>query len=128
MQQKFGVTFIEIAMLAVVLVIISFAAIPNFSKTQSIGITEENLSQSVAKVQSAYALAIAYKGDFPGLNEVVEFIDADFASEKNDMSGIIFREGNDHITVNTFNDEKCSVPTNDKQFGVTDIVRCVQYN
>ena len=127
MQQKFGVSLIEIAMLLVVLMIISFTAIPNFPKTSNPEIAQDNLNQSIAKVQSAYALAIAYKGNFPGLSEVVEFIDADFASEKNDMSGIIFRDGVEHISISTFTDDSCEVPTNDQQAGITDIVRCVQY-
>lgn len=127
MQQKFGVTFIELAMLVVVLAIISFTAVPNFvEKTDPKPIIENQL-QSIAKVQSAYALAIANKGDFPGLSEVVEFIDADFASEKNDMSGIIFRDGVNHISVNTFSDSNCTIPTSERQAGISDVVRCVQH-
>ena len=127
MQQKFGVTLIEIAMLVVVLMIVSFAAIPNFSKTNNPEVPQVNLNRSIAKVQTAFALAIAHKGDFPGLSEIVDFIDADFASEKNDMSGIIFRDGVEHISVSTFIDDSCKVPTNDKLAGISDIVRCVQY-
>lgn len=120
-----GVTVVEVAMFLVVLAIIAVVAIPQFS-VKSVSEVPVNDAQSSAKVQSAFALAIATKGDFPTLSEMVEFVDADFASEMSDLSGVMFRNKGKRLTVQTFNDAECRVLTSAEQLGVSDIVRCVR--
>ena len=128
MRKQQGVTVVEIAMLLVVLAIVAVVAIPQFDATQDQRRAHQN-SESSAKVKSAFALAIAQKGDFPTLTEMVEYIDADFASEMSDLSGVIFRDQRQHLTINTYNDAQCKMLTSLKEPGVSDIVRCIQsYN
>lgn len=128
MQKQQGVTVVEIAMLLVVLAIVAVVAIPQFDTNQDQARASQN-SESSAKVQSAFAMAIAQKGDFPTLTEMVEYIDADFASETNDLSGVMFRDQHQRLTINTYNDSQCKVLTSQKQPGMSDVVRCVQsYN
>ena len=124
LKQK-GVTVVEVSMFLVVLAIVAVVAIPQFSEAHQEQLTSTQI-QSSEKVKSAYAMAIAQKGDFPTLSEVIDYIDADFASENNDLSGIMFRDHGKRLTINTYNDTECSVPTNLSQLGVTDVVRCIR--
>ena len=125
MQKQQGVTVVEIAMLLVVLAIVAVVAIPQFNATQDQRRATLN-SESSAKVKSAFAMAIAQKGDFPTLTEMVNYIDADFASETNDLTGVMFRDQHQRLTINTYNDVQCKVLTNLEQPGVSDVVRCVE--
>jgi len=128
MRKQLGVTVVEIAMLLVVLAIVAVVAIPQFDATKDQRRASQNIESS-SKVKSAFAMAIAQKGDFPTLTEMVEYIDADFASETNDLSGVMFRDQHQRLTINTYNDSQCKVLTSLEQPGVSDVVRCVQsYN
>jgi len=128
MQKQQGVTVVEIAMLLVVLAIVAVVAIPQFDATKDQRRASQNFESS-SKVKSAFAMAIAQKGDFPTLTEIVDFIDADFASETNDLSGVMFRDRHQRLTIYTYNDSQCKVLTSFEQPGVSDVVRCVQsYN
>ena len=128
MRSQNGVSSVEVAMVFVVFSIVAVVALPvvgtklkpSVSATSTISSGEtENI------LKSAYAIAIAERGDFPRLNEIVECIDADFASETTDLSGIIFRDGEQRLTVKTYRDVDCKTLTSDSQPGVTDIVRCI---
>lgn len=126
MQVKSGISMVEVVMMGVVFAIVAVVALP------VIGINGAEMNTSVAhksksteKVKSAYALAIAQKGNFPRLRDVVEYIDADFSAETNDLSGIIFRDGVNRLTVSTFQDTACKIKTNSEKPGITDIVRCI---
>jgi len=124
-----GITVVEVSMALVVFAIIAVVAIPGFSPPQNQRQTLENDVALEKKVKSAFALAIAHKGDFPTLSEIVSFVDADFTSETNNLDGIVFRDQNLRLTVNTYNDLNCEVMTSAVEQGVTDIVRCVHsYN
>lgn len=121
-------TLVEIAMAIVVFAIVAVVAIP------ALQISEEeqyrtrnsiNNSQAAEKVKSAFANAIATEGSFPRLGTVVEYLDADFASERNDLSGIVFWGYKKRVTVKTYNDDKCVNLTSGEQPGVSDIVRCI---
>jgi len=126
MRKQNRVSFVELAMLVVVLSIVAVVALPALGKrTQTVDAPLESVNSSMKKVKAAYAFAIAEKGNFPTLSGIVEFIDADFASETNDLSGIIFRDGGNRLTVNTFSDSECKILTNDNEPGVSDIVRCI---
>ena len=126
MEKQQGVTVVDVFMLMVVLAIVAVVAIPQFSpKESSLQQISESNGLSSDKVKSAFALAIAKKGDFPTLSEIVEYIDADFASETNDLSGVMFRSQGKRNTVTTYSDSQCSVLTNTARLGTTDIVRCV---
>lgn len=123
-RRQHGVTVVEVAMFLVVLAIIAVVAIPQFS-VKSVSGVPINITQFSAKVKTAFALAIATKGDFPTLSEMVEYIDADFASEMSDLSGVMFRNKGKRLIVKTFNDTQCRVLTSVDQLSVTDVVRCV---
>ena len=126
MRSQNGVSSIEVAMMFVVISIVAVVALPTLGKVKNtIDIESVDQHQSIQKVKSAYALAIAQTGDFPRLNDLVEFIDADFASQTNSFSGIIFRDGKHRLTVNTYRDTDCRLLTSNKEPGVTDVVRCI---
>ena len=125
MRKHAGVTAVEIAMFMVVLAIVAVVAIPQFT-TQKDQKTASLDRETSSIVKSAFAMAIAQKGDFPTLTEIVDFIDADFVSETNDLSGVMFRENKLRLTINTYNDSSCEVLTSFDQPGVSDVVRCVQ--
>lgn len=125
MRKQVGVTIVEVAMSLVVLAIVAVVAIPQFAQKQGQQVVSQS-NESSAKVKSAFAMAIAQKGDFPTLSEMVEYIDADFASETNDLSGVMFRDQRLRLTVNTYNDPSCKVLTTLEQPGVSDVVRCVE--
>ena len=63
LKQK-GVTVVEVSMFLVVLAIVAVVAIPQFSEAHQEQMTSTQI-QSSQKVKSAYAMAIAQKGDFP---------------------------------------------------------------
>ena len=126
MRSQRGVTVVEVFMFLVVLAIVAVVAIPQFTSLESPSqVAVANRVLSSDKVKSAFALAIAKKGDFPTLSEMVEYIDADFASETNDLSGVMFRVHGQRTIVATFNDAQCNTLTSASQLGVSDIVRCV---
>ena len=126
MRSQNGVSSIEVAMMFVVISIVAVVALPALSTAKNtIDIESVDQSHSIQKVKSAYALAIAQTGDFPQLNDLVEYIDADFASKTNNFTGVIFRDGKHRITVNTYRDTDCKLLTSNKQPGVTDVVRCI---
>lgn len=124
-RKQQGVTVVEVSMFLVVLAIIAVVAIPQFSVKSATAVPLENVNSS-EKVQSAFALAIASKGEFPTLSEMIEYIDADFASEKGDLSGVMFRDKGKRLVVKTFNDSQCRVLTSQEEPGVSDVVRCVR--
>jgi type II secretory pathway pseudopilin PulG len=125
MRKQLGITVIEISMALVVFAILAVVAVPQFSLEQKPQVVINQI-ESANKVKSAFALAIAQKGDFPTLSEIVDYIDADFASETNDLSGIMFRDHGKRLTINTYSNPQCNVLTNLNQPGVSDIVRCVK--
>jgi len=126
MRKQSGVSLVEIAMMFVVISIVAVVALPTVNSGSKLLKTKPiNSLESANKVKSAYAIAIAETGDYPRLSEVVEYIDADFASEKSDFSGILFRDGRSRLTINTFRDAGCKLLTNDSEPGVTDVVRCI---
>jgi len=125
-NKKVGVSAVEIAMIAVVIAIVSVVALPQMSVQSQSDVQQRSLDISIDKVRSAYAIAIANRSGFPSITEVVAFIDADFAVEMNDRSGIIFRDNGKRITVNTYNDVDCTKLTSMTEPGVTDVVRCLQ--
>ena len=125
MRTHTGVTVVEVAMFLVVLAIVAVVAIPQFAVRQDRQMTNLD-NETSAIVKSAFAMAIAQKGDFPTLTEIVDYIDADFVSETNDLSGVMFRENNLRLTINTYNDSLCQVSTSLEQPGVSDVVRCIQ--
>ena len=128
MNTQKGVTFVETAMVLIVLAIVAVVALPAFvsspqeSERKKAAVTND----AISKVKSAFAIAIAQKGDFPQLAEIIEYIDADRAVENNDMSGVTFYERGRKIVVTTYNDTQCSQKTNKNNPGHNDIVRCVQ--
>jgi len=124
-KKQAGVTVVEVAMSLVVLAIIAVVAIPQFAVRQDQQLSSLN-SETSSIVKSAFAMAIAQKGDFPTLTEIVDYIDADFVSETNDLSGGMFRENRLRLTINTYRDSSCEVLTSFEQPGVSDVVRCVQ--
>jgi len=77
------------------------------------------------KVNTAFALAIAKKGDFPSLLEIIPFIDAEFVYYSEDYSGIVFTNDDRHAKVQTFFDLNCKQSTTLVKSGETDIVRCI---
>ena len=126
MHKQNGISSIEVAMLFVVVSIVAVVALPVVVPiNKNIDPQLMDSFSSTKKVKSAYALALAQTGDFPRLSDIVEYVDADFASEKNDLSGIIFRDGGNRLTINTYSDLSCKHKTSNKQPGVTDIVRCI---
>jgi len=127
-NKKLGVSAVEIAMMAVVIAIVSVVALPQMFMQSQDDTQQPSLDASIEKVRAAYAIAIANKNDFPSIAEIVTFIDADFAVEMNDRSGIIFRDNGRRIIVNTFNDVDCIKLTSSVEPGVTDIVRCIHEN
>ncbi len=127
-NNKTSVTFVEVSLVFVVLTIVAVIALPAlpFSSGQSSAqVSTNNSFQAIDKVQSAYAHAIAHADAFPQLSQVVDFINADFASEKNDLSGIVFAGQEKPVMVNTYNDESCTNRTSGVNPGVSDIVRCI---
>jgi len=125
-NRKVGFSVVEIAMVVVVFAIISVVALPQSTLQLQNDNHNITLEVSIDKARSAYAIAIANKSSFPTVSEIVAFIDADFAAEMNDRSGIIFRDAGKRVTVNTFNDIACVVSTNVTEPGVSDVVRCIQ--
>jgi len=126
MRTQSGVSSVEIAMMFVVVSIVAVVALPTIVPVKSPAQAQvKNKVNPAQKVKSAYAIVIAKTGDYPRLSEVVEYVDADFASERNDLSGILFRDGRFRLTVKTFSDINCKQLTNNKEPGVTDIVRCI---
>jgi len=125
MRTKSSVTFVEIAMAFVVFLIVAVVALPSIGPSKSLPPAPEKMEVSSRLVLSAYAYAIALHGDFPKLSDIVEFVDADFASETNQSNGIIFRDKGEHLTVKTFQDTNCKVRTNNNHPGKSDIVRCI---
>lgn len=124
-----GVTLIEIIMAIVVLAIVAVVALPvlqDGGNTQIRKGISVNANQAIDKVKTAYAFAIADHGDYPQLSQIVDFVDADFASEKNDLGGIVFWGYKKRVVVKTYNDENCEKQTSGEKPGVSDIVRCVE--
>lgn len=119
MVKQRGVTAVEVSLFLVSVAIIAVLAIPQFSAKPPVN------THSSESVKAAFALAIATKGSFPILSEVVEYIDVDLAAETADLSGVKFGGKGQGIVVGTFTDEQCLVPTSVEQPGVSDIVRCV---
>ncbi len=133
MKRQTGVSLVEVAMVFVVISIVAVVAVPtigmgdksgNSRTVQAVAQVANNID-SIQKVKSAYAIAIAEQGDYPLLSNVVDFIDADFASQMGDLSGIIFRDGKRRLLVNTFRDAGCKVLTSNESPGVSDVVRCI---
>jgi len=126
MHRQSGVSSVEVVMAFVVFSIIAVVALPALGiGAKPVVNVNENTANSVKKVKSAYAIAIAAQGDFPKLSDVVQYIDADFSSETNDYSGIIFRDGESRLTVNTYVDPDCKYLTSNKEPGITDVVKCM---
>jgi len=126
MRRQSGVSLVEIAMMFVVVSIVAVVALPVIvSPNKSTATQAINDADSIKKVKSAYALAIAEQGDYPLLDDVVEYIDADFAYQTSDYSGIIFRDGKQRLTVKTFQDTECTLLTGKANPGVSDVVRCI---
>lgn len=129
MKQHQGVTIVEISMALVVLAIVAVVALPTLQqgteKQVRKGISLDTM-QAVEKVKSAYANAIANYGGYPQLNQLVEYIDADFASESNDLGGVVFWGYKKRVMVNTYNDENCNTQTSGENPGVSDVVRCIK--
>ena len=121
-----GVSTIEIAMAIVVLAIVAVVALPQISQQPVKHALIESSGSTVEKVHSAYAFAIAGKNGFPTVSEVVAHIDAEFAAEMSDHSGIIFRDHAGRVMVKTYNDAQCKKLTSIVNPGVSDIVRCIQ--
>ena len=117
---------IEIAMAIVVLAIVSVVALPQISPQTDKKNADNTLEASIDKVHSAYAIAIAKKSGFPSVSEIVAFIDAEFAAEMSDRSGIIFRDYTGRVMVKTYNDAQCRKLTSMSSPGESDIVRCIQ--
>jgi len=124
MIKQQGVTAVEVSMFLVFIAIVAMLAIPQFS-TKLDEALPPNHAQSSESVKAAFALAIATKGRFPMLSEIVEYIDVDMAAESESLSGIQFDGEGQGIVVGTFIDEQCLVPTSIEQPGVSDVVRCV---
>ena len=126
MRRQSGVSLVEIAMMFVVISIVAVVALPSIGKgDKPIHASAMDNVESIQKVKTAYAMAMAEQGDYPQLTDVVDNIDADFASQTNDHSGIIFREGKLRLTVSTFRDMNCKQKTSNEEPGVSDIVRCI---
>ncbi len=124
MVKQRGVAAVEVSLFLVFVAIIAVLAIPQFDAKPDEASLHLN-EQSSEAVKAAFALAIATKGSFPTLSEVVEYIDVDLAAEMTDLSGVKFEGEGQGVVVGTFTDEQCLVSTNVEQLGVSDIVRCV---
>lgn len=127
-RNQHSVTFVEIAMAIVVFAIVAVVALPTlqFSDGKKIRTGSSlDASQATEKVKSAYERALDKAGSHPRLSSVVEYLDADFASERDDLGGIVFWGFKKRVTVKTYNDDKCKTKTSGEKPGVSDIVRCI---
>lgn len=127
-HKQTNMTFVELAMALVVFVIVSVIAIPTmkFSNEQAEDSANSmDASQAFEKVQTAFTRARDIQGNYPSLSKVVEYLDADFASERDDMGGIVFWGYKNRVTVKTYNDDNCSTETSGENPGISDIVRCI---
>ncbi len=126
-DRQSGVTFIEIGMALVSLAIVAVVAFPVLPSFKSLS-RESSLADpglAVDKVRAAYDRVLVSAGRYPMVNELVEYVDEDFTSASQDMTGVVFWGYKKRIKISTYSDKNCSRLTDASQPGVTDIVRCV---
>ena len=128
-NKQANMTFVELSMALVVFVIVAVVAIPTMKfsdKNTYQSASSMDPGQAFQKVQSAFETARGIQGDYPRLSKVVEYLDVDFASELDDMGGIVFWGYKNRVTVKTYNDNNCRNLTSGENPGVSDVVRCVR--
>ncbi|MDX1812052.1 MAG: hypothetical protein R3240_08900, partial [Gammaproteobacteria bacterium] len=117
-SKQSNVTVVEIAMAIVVFAIVAVVALPALQVSE--GTTSRTGSsidtvQAIKKVEAAFERAKARENGFPKLSDLVEYLDADFASASDNHNGIVFWGYKKRVTVKTYNDDKCKIKTSGEQ-------------